>query len=106
MSNKLGKPKIFLDLKGKDKDLTMFTITNLTLNEEENMVSMAIKLKRKVVTELVTTFLLSFKAMKTMFASFSSVRVRFVMVNMVKSLSSSLRSQKLCGLLNLFDIKI
>ena len=56
MSDKLGKPKIFLDLKGKDKDLTMFTITNLTLNEEENMVSMAIKLKRKVVTELVTTF--------------------------------------------------
>ena len=56
MSDKLGKPKIFLDLKSKDKDLTMFTITNLTLNEEENMVSMAIKLKRKVVTELVTTF--------------------------------------------------
>ena len=28
----------------------------MTLNEEENMVSMAIKLKRKVVTELVTTF--------------------------------------------------
>ena len=56
MSDKLGKPKIFLDMKGKDKDLTMFTITNLTLNEEENMVSMAIKLKRKVVTELVTTF--------------------------------------------------
>ena len=42
MSDKLGKPKIFLDLKGKDKDLTMFTITNLTLDEEDNMVSMAI----------------------------------------------------------------
>ena len=37
----------------------MFTITNLTLTKEgnRNMVSMAIKLKRKVVTELVTTYL-------------------------------------------------
>ena len=35
----------------------MFTITNLTLNEEDNMVSMAMKLKRKVVTELLTTYL-------------------------------------------------
>ena len=57
ISNKLGKPKSFWDLKDEDKDLTMFTITNLTLNEEDNMVSMAIKLKRKVVTELLTTYL-------------------------------------------------
>ena len=37
----------------------MFTITDLTLTEEKeaNMVYMAIKLKRKVVTELVTTYL-------------------------------------------------
>ena len=36
----------------------MFTITNLSLvlEEEDNMVYMAIKLKRKVVTELVTTY--------------------------------------------------
>ena len=36
----------------------MFTMSNLTLTKEENrnMVSMAIKLKRKVVTELVTTY--------------------------------------------------
>ena len=40
----------------EDMDLTMFTISNLTLNEKDNMVSMAIKLKRKVVTELVTTY--------------------------------------------------
>ena len=57
MSNKLGKPKSFWDLKPDDKDLTMFTISNLTLNNEENMVYMAMKLKRKVVTELVTTYL-------------------------------------------------
>ena len=37
----------------------MFTITDLTLTREKeaNLVYMAIKLKRKVVTELVTTFL-------------------------------------------------
>ena len=35
----------------------MFTISNLTLNEKDNMVSMAIMLKRKVVTELMTTYL-------------------------------------------------
>ena len=57
MSNKLRKPRTFWDLNNNDRDLTMFTITNLTLTKEENMVSMAIKLKRKVVTELVTTYL-------------------------------------------------
>ena len=58
MSNKLSKPQSFWDLKDEDKDLTMFTITNLTLTKEQerNMVYMAIKLKRKVVTELVTTY--------------------------------------------------
>ena len=58
MSNKLSEPKKFWNLKDEDKDLTMFTITNLTLAKEENrnMVSMNIKLKRKVVTELVTTY--------------------------------------------------
>ena len=58
MANKLSEPKSFEDLSDEDKDLTMFTITNLTLAKEgnKNMVSMAIKLKRKVVTELVTTY--------------------------------------------------
>ena len=57
MSNKLSEPKSFGDLKDEDKDLTMFTITYLTLEENRRMVSLAIKLKRKVVTELVTTYL-------------------------------------------------
>ena len=57
MSNKLGKTKSFWDLKPDDKDLTMFTISNLTLDEGEDMVFMAMKLKRKVVTELLTTYL-------------------------------------------------
>ena len=47
MSDKLGIPKGFWNLKDEDKDLTMFTITNLTLTKEQerNMVYMAIKLK-------------------------------------------------------------
>merc|ERR1711944_171703 len=44
-------------LKDKDKDLTMFTITNLVLTKEGGMVHMALKLKRKVATELLTTYL-------------------------------------------------
>ena len=57
-SHKLNEPRSFSDLKDEDKDLTMFTITNLTLTKEKgrNMVYMAMKLKRKVVTELVTTY--------------------------------------------------
>ena len=39
-------------------DLTMFTITDLKLtNETGNMVHMTLKLKRKVTTELLTTYL-------------------------------------------------
>ena len=40
----------FWDLDDDERDLTMFTITNLTLirNENANMVYMALKLKRKV----------------------------------------------------------
>ena len=52
MVNKKKSKKGFSDLGSEDLDLTMFTITDLTLNKEEeaNMVYMAIKLKRKVVT--------------------------------------------------------
>ena len=56
--DKSGRSKSFWELNADDKDLTMFTITNLSLvlEEEDNMAYMAIKLKRKVVTELVTTY--------------------------------------------------
>ena len=59
MSDKSSEPKRLWDLTEEDKDLTMFTITKLTMAKEENrnMVSMAIKLKRKVATELLTTYL-------------------------------------------------
>ena len=58
-SHKLNEPRSFSDLKDEDKDLTMFTITKLTLTKEKgrNMVYMAMKLKRKVATELLTTYL-------------------------------------------------
>ena len=56
MDNKT-KPTKFTELSNEDKDLTMFTITNLTLAEEDDMVYMALKLKRKVATELLTTYL-------------------------------------------------
>ena len=57
--SKASEPNDFMNLTNNDKDLTMFTITNLTLTKEKdaNMVYMALKLKRKVTTELMTTYL-------------------------------------------------
>ena len=57
MTDKKGKPTIFRKLNDTDKDLTMFTITSLTLTKEDDMVHMTLNLKRKVVTELLTTYL-------------------------------------------------
>ena len=59
MANKQSELKAFGKLKDEDKDLTMFTITNLTMYRQKNrnVVSMALKLKRKVSTELLTTYL-------------------------------------------------
>ena len=58
----MNKDKIqrkFSQLLLRDRDLTMFTVTNLTLTKKEigNMVYMALKLKRKIATELLTTYL-------------------------------------------------
>ena len=57
--NKQKSQKSFGQLESEDLDLTMFTITNLALMKQKNanMVYMALKLKRKVVTELLTTYL-------------------------------------------------
>ena len=57
MSDKKGKPTKVTGLDDTDKDLTMFTITNLVLTNEDDMVHMTLNLKRKVVTELLTTYL-------------------------------------------------
>ena len=53
------RPRGFSLLSPNDRDLTMFTITNLDLirKENDNMVYMSLKLKRKIVMELLTTFL-------------------------------------------------
>merc|ERR1712004_79964 len=58
----MNKDKIlrkFSQLSFEDRDLTMFTVTNLTLTKKEigNMVYMTLKLKRKIATELLTTYL-------------------------------------------------
>ena len=62
MSNKSNQPLNFWELLADDKDLTMFSMIDLSLEKEKNanMVFMALKLKRKVVTELVTTYLPTF----------------------------------------------
>ena len=63
--------KDFSSLTLEDRDLTMFSATNLTLarSEKSNMVFMAIKLKRKVVTELLTTFLPTILLLLIVFAT-------------------------------------
>ena len=57
MMNKKKKPTSFEGLNNDDKDLTMFTIINLILEEKNNMVVMTLQLKRKIATELLTTYL-------------------------------------------------
>ena len=59
MLDKASWAKQFKDLHPDDKDLTMFTITDLKLKEamNTNMVYMTLKLKRKIATELLTTYL-------------------------------------------------
>ena len=55
--DKNRKTTEFRELSDEGKDLTMFKITNLVLTNEDDMVHMVLNLKRKVVTELMTTYL-------------------------------------------------
>ena len=57
MTSKNTEAKGFSDLLPEDTDLTMFTIQNLNLVKKKQLVIMTIVLKRKVVTELLTTYL-------------------------------------------------
>ena len=57
MMNTKSVPKNFSGLLPNETDLTMFTIQNLTLVKSEQLVIMSIVLKRKVATELLTTYL-------------------------------------------------
>ena len=55
--NKNNKAKDFKQLEFDDKDLIMFTITDLKLERREEEVHMVINLKRKIQTEMLTTYL-------------------------------------------------
>ena len=57
MMDKNSVPKNFFDLLPEEIDLTMFTIQNLSLYKRKQLVMMSIVLKRKVATELLTTYL-------------------------------------------------
>ena len=55
--NKDNEAKGFKQLEFDDKDLVMFTITDLKLQKRKDQVHMVINLKRKIQTELLTTYL-------------------------------------------------
>ena len=55
--DKDNKAKDFKQLEFDDKDLIMFTITDLKLEKREEEVHMVINLKRKIQTEMLTTYL-------------------------------------------------
>ena len=57
MMNKAGESQSFDEMESDDKDLTMFTITDLRLEKRKEQVHMVINLKRKIQTELLTTYL-------------------------------------------------
>ena len=56
MVNRDDEPKNFQQLESNDKDLVMFTITDLRLEKRKEQVHMMITLKRKIQTELLTTY--------------------------------------------------
>ena len=55
--NKDNEAKDFKQLGFDDKNLVMFTITDLKLEKSDEQVHMVINLKRKIQTELLTTYL-------------------------------------------------
>ena len=55
--NRESEAKGFKQLKFNDKDLTMFTMTDLELVNIKEQVHMVIYLKRKIQMELLTTYL-------------------------------------------------
>ena len=55
--NKDNEAKGFKKLEFDDKDLIMFAITDLRLEKRKEQVHMVISLKRKIQTEMLTTYL-------------------------------------------------
>ena len=54
---KNSQAKSFKHMEFDDKDLIMFTITDLKLEKSDEQVHMVINLKRKIQTEMLTTYL-------------------------------------------------
>ena len=67
--NKDSEARQFKQLDFDDKDLIMFTITNLRLEERREKVHMVISLKRKIQTEMLTTFLPTLLLLITTYAT-------------------------------------
>ena len=57
MMNRDSEAKGFKQLEFEDKDLIMFTMTDLRLEKNKEKVHIVISLKRKMQTELLTTYL-------------------------------------------------
>ena len=67
--NKDNEAKDFKQLEFDDKDLIMFTITDLRLEKRKEQVHMVINLKRKIQTELLTTYLPTLLLLITTYAT-------------------------------------
>ena len=67
--NKDSEARQFKQLDFDDKDLIMFTITNLRLEERREKVHMVISLKRKIQTEMLTTYLPTLLLLITTYAT-------------------------------------
>ena len=67
--NKDSETKSFKQLEFDDKDLIMFTITDLRLEKRKEQVHMVISLKRKIQTEMLTTYLPTLLLLITTYAT-------------------------------------
>ena len=69
MMNKDSEAKGFKQLEFDDKDLIMFSITDLRLEKRKEQVHMVISLKRKIQTEMLTTYLPTLLLLITTYAT-------------------------------------
>ena len=69
MMDTVGEAKKFKELEFKAKDMIMFTITDLRLEKKKEQVHMMISLKRKIQTELLTTYLPTILLLSISFAT-------------------------------------
>ena len=67
--NKDSETKSFKQLEFDDKDLIMFTITDLRLEKRTEQVHMVISLKRKIQMEMLTTYLPTLLLLITTYAT-------------------------------------